>query len=160
LDEIWETIKTVDIREPQRESSTIGTTGWVSNKIDWDNSILYGTEASYCWVHVDVERLFSGYPLPPDLPIIQAKKLGESYIIDRKLLEDAPRVERRGRPTRAPWDDFHVKVALLIKKSGLPKKKESMILDLENWFRSRGHIVSRSAIHQKLMAYYQKFSDF
>jgi len=55
---------------------------WVYSKIDWENSILYGTESSYCWIRFEVESMLSTYSVP-ELPALgTATKLCDTYILE------------------------------------------------------------------------------
>jgi hypothetical protein len=135
----------------------IGQGEWIPSKIDWDKSILYGKEFSYCWVNIHVDQMFSLYPVPDLSTIGSVKKLCDSYILDRQNLDDPPPQPRRGRPP-FPWEQFHVEVAALASKNALPEKKEAAIAYFEGWFRDTiGISVSRSAIGQKLKPYYDRF---
>jgi hypothetical protein len=144
-----------DLRLEEMEFSAISQKQWIYSKIDWENSILYGSECSYCWVRVDVKSMLTTYPLP-ETPIIGAiRKLCDAYIFESDEVNDASREPRRGRPS-LPWDSFHVEVAARAKAGRLPDKKEAAISELGEWFRDTHDLaVSRTSIGQKLTPYYQ-----
>jgi hypothetical protein len=155
----WEEIrKAVDESERYlQEQDHIGQGEWILSKIDWDRSILYGKEFSYCWLNFHVDQMFAVYSVPDLSTIGSVKKLGDSYIMDRQDLDDLVPQLRRGRPP-FPWERFHIEVAALAWKNALPEKKEAAIAHFEGWFRETlGISVSRSAIGQKLKPYYQRF---
>lgn len=145
-----------DLKLEQMEFSTIGQKEWSYSKIDWENSVLYCSECSYCWVRVDVKSMLTTYPLPDTHTIFGAiRKLCDAYIFESDDVSDAPSEARRGRPS-LPWDSFHVEVAARAKAGRLPDKKEAAISELGEWFRdTHGLAVSRTSIGQKLTPYYQ-----
>jgi hypothetical protein len=125
----------------------------VYSKIDWENSILFGAEYSYCWIRFEVEAMLSIYPVPELPEIGTVRKLCDSYILDSQNGGEPPREARRGRPP-LPWDLFHVEVAARARQGILPDKKEAAISELGDWFRGKhGVTVSRSSIGQKLTPY-------
>jgi hypothetical protein len=144
-----------DLQLEQMEFSAIIQKEWIYSKIDWENSVLYGSECSYCWVRVDVKSMLTTYPLPETPTIGAIRKLCDAYIFESADVNDAPREARRGRPS-LPWDSFHVEVAARAKAGRLPDKKEAAISELGEWFRdAHGLAVSRTSIGQKLTPYYQ-----
>jgi hypothetical protein len=146
-----------DIRLEELEFSQIGQREWMYSRIDWDNSVLFGAEFSYCWVRFEVESMLSTYPLPELLTVCSMRRLCDSYILDEQNPSEVSRETRRGRPP-LPWELFHVEVAARAKEGTLPDKKEAAISELEEWFRNKHGIkVGRSSIGQKLTPYYQRF---
>jgi hypothetical protein len=67
--EIDDVVEKNDTRLEELEFLQIDQREWVYSKIDWENSIVFGVEYSYCWVRFEVESMLSTYPIPELLPV-------------------------------------------------------------------------------------------
>jgi hypothetical protein len=123
--------------------------------MNFEISAARNEKANYCHITVSTEELLSVFPGERQ-QVSGVEQVGYSFIVTEQTPKSIVRGVR-GRPSY-PWEAFHLEVASLLQKNGLPKKKEAAIQLLQDWFeRQLGVRPSRAAISQKLTPYYETF---
>jgi hypothetical protein len=132
---------------------------WTMSGIDWLSNSVTAVGSCYCDVTMSVEVLMSLFP-GERTPIDVAEFVGNFLLVKEPSTDNVPRPPRRtrGRPPAFAWEAFHVEVADLIKRDRMPQKKEAAIQQMVSWFEStHNQKPSRSAVSEKLTAYYRRF---
>jgi hypothetical protein len=129
---------------------------WSLNGIDFQASAAGNGSAYYCHVSCNTPDVLSLFPCERK-QVSGIEQVGDCFVLDESVRK-LPVNSRRGRPPY-PWEVFHVEIADLIRRGGLPAKKEAAIQFFQTWFQSQfGISVSRAAIGEKLKPYYERFS--
>jgi len=132
---------------------------WSMQGIDWLSNAVTARGNCYCDVSLSVEVLMSLFP--GQRTLVGAEFVGDFLRVKESATDDVRQPPGRtlGRPPAFAWDAFHVEVADLIKSGRMPEKKEAAIQQMVSWFETTqgGKRPSRSAVSEKLTAYYRRF---
>jgi hypothetical protein len=130
---------------------------WTRNGIDWLSNSVTIDARHFCEVSIEVESLLRLFP-GERTPVSKAEFVGNFLVAD--IHGDAAEIDlrkKRGRPTVYAWEEFFIEVAAVVKESGLPEKKESLIAHMMEWFeKTKGQSPSRSAVSDRLTLYYHR----
>jgi hypothetical protein len=139
---------------------------WSLEQIFWEKSAARNETEHYCQIFCQTQEVLQIFPLNSLMQGVQVsgvERFGSFFILNDPALAPARRPIRRsqnqgrGRPQKYAWDDFHLEVACIFQRNGMPDKKEAAIELLQKWFVDRtGKSPSRSMIGEKLTPYYQR----
>jgi hypothetical protein len=128
---------------------------WTLQGIDFEASAAKNSAHHYCHVSFVTEDVLSVFPGERE-EATGIERVGDSFVLSERGTVRRT-AGHRGRPSY-PWDAFHIEVADLLRRDGLPAKKEAAIECFQSWFqREHGIRASRSVIGDKLKPYYDKF---
>ena len=138
------------------EPSEIPANQWNMGNINWEDGTMFGRERSYIWIHLSIEDMLNRYAPELLLKSGDAFPIGSSVaVVSTAVSFNTKNKRRTGRPSY-PWDQFHVEIARMYRDGEMPEKKEAAIATLQQWyFQKTGNSVSRTALGDKLIPYYQ-----
>jgi hypothetical protein len=148
----------------EAESVEIPKEFWSQREIFWEQSAARNETQHYCQIFCETESVLSLFPLKTltqGVEVSGVERYGSFFILNDTGLAPARPTTRRsregGRPQQYPWDHFHVEVACVVQRNGMPDKKEAAIEYFRKWFMDRtGKSPSRSMIGEKLTPYYRE----
>lgn len=128
---------------------------WTLKGIHFDISAAENSSDYYCHVVLRTDHVLAVFP--GEWQKVVAEQIGDTFIVRDNAGQTIPRKASRGRPSY-PWDPFHLEVAALLHRNGLPSKKEAAIQHFRSWFERELSVrPSRAAIGEKLTPYYDRF---
>jgi hypothetical protein len=150
-----EILEKINKRPTELEIAEINKEHWLTEKINWEDSAIYGRSQSFIWIHVRTEDMLQAFPPSDLLKTDQILPFGNQYAITSSTFPNVQKKNgQRGRPA-LPWQDFQIEVARMFRDGTMPPKKESAIAHFQNWFVTvLAKDVSRAAIGEKLKPYF------
>jgi hypothetical protein len=135
---------------------------WTMDGVDWERSAVANTITPdrFTWVRFRLQDVFQTYPLDlSTVPRSTLYRVGGVYIDGAGPSNAIPPLGRqRGRPSKIPWEHFHLEMASLVHDGTLPAKMEAAIEDFIKWFYKNFDLdVGRTAISERLRPYYHRF---
>lgn len=130
---------------------------WSLKTTNFEDCYAVNDHLHYRLIHVGVSSMLAFFPVEEPSVKHDMTRVGDFFLVSLPDLENINFEKRkRGRPPY-PWGEFHVEIAALVSRDGLPKKKEAAIQYFIDWFRNKhNQSVSRSTIGEKLKPYYDR----
>lgn len=132
---------------------------WRLDGMDWDASAAHSKDEHFAHIYVDVDELFSIFPIP-DAQVKAIKQISGRFML-YEANDKVPTTSagKRGRPPLKNWHEIQHELTRLLIAGELPDKQTACISLLQEWWARKFKDPAPKTTSLKMVVsdFYQKF---